>query len=119
DDARSINTYLAVGQPPRHIRHYLPIPPHITETGAHRAKPVYFCLVIQDGRPRHSGGYRRRQGRKVERPSEVIGQCIVVPFEGTLNVGLKPHDNERGILPIVADLASTDETVRRRSVGGR
>ena len=40
-------------------------------------------------------------------------------FESALKVGLKPHDNERGILPIVADLTTTDETVWRRCVGVR
>ena len=50
--------------------------------------------------------------------SEVLGQIISgVPFESALYVGLKPHDNEGGILPIVADLTTTDETAWVRSIG--
>jgi hypothetical protein len=34
-----------------------------------------------------------------------------------LKVGLKAYDNERGILPIVTDLSTTDETVGVFSIG--
>ena len=38
-------------------------------------------------------------------------------FEGALKVGFKPHDNERGILPVVADLTTTDESAWCRCIG--
>src|SRR5215831_6111551 len=48
---------------------------------------------------------------------EILAQIIGVFFESALKVGLKPHDPDRGELPIVADLATTDETVGVLSVG--
>jgi hypothetical protein len=53
---------------------------------------------------------------KIEALSQIIGR---VSFESALYVGLKPHDNEGGILPIVADLATTDESVWCRCIGER
>jgi len=42
---------------------------------------------------------------------EIIGKGILVFFDGTLEVGLKPHDPNGGDLPIVSDLTTTDEAV--------
>jgi hypothetical protein len=38
------------------------------------------------------------------------GLKLSVSLESALKVGLEPYDNQGGILPIVADLATTDET---------
>src|SRR5262249_17050769 len=104
--ARSLPIYLAVGQSPGQVAHHVPIPPHITEATTHCAEPFYFCLVIQDRRPHHSGWGKTPPPtpNSSDEPTEVTGSCAAAAFKGTLDVGLKPHDPYGGELPVVADL---------------
>jgi hypothetical protein len=112
DCARSINPYPAVGQTPGYISQHLPIPPYITNAATHCAEPVDFCLVIDDRR----SGHKTAKGRGFL-PTKITCERGAVFFDGTLEVGLKPYDNQRGILPIVADLTTTNETAWGLSVG--
>ena len=96
---------------------------YITEASAHRAEPIYLCRVARTyctWRPRRMRHAHTALGFGV-RPqykTEVLAQIINgISFESALYVGLKPHDNEGGILPIVADLATTDESVWCRCIG--
>src|SRR5215469_11423171 len=66
------------------------------------------------GRNSDAAPGRRARIKEIDDLGAKIIGCF---FESALKVGLKPHDNERGILPIVADLATTDETVRVFSIG--
>src|SRR5215469_39401 len=99
--SRTVYADPAVGQPAGHVGHHLPIPPHITETGTHRAKPIYFCLITKGARPAHKHGPTRHvDGADVCESREIIRQCCVISFKGTLKVGFKPADPNRRELPV-------------------
>jgi hypothetical protein len=74
---------LAVGEPPGDVGQHLPIPPHITEAGTHRAEPIYLCRVVRNVLVRSFS----------DEVTEGMRQSQAVSFESTLYVGLKPYDN--------------------------
>src|SRR5437868_10913862 len=115
--ARARYIYLAIGQPPGQVAHHVPIPPHITSAQTHCAEPLYFCGVIEGRSPRRSKAGGNPVTKKKRDITEITGECTVILFDGTLKVGLKPQDPNGGELPIVADLATTDETAWVHPVG--
>src|SRR5437762_3121056 len=116
DRARCVEPYLAVGQPPSHIGQHRPISPQITDAGPHCAEPIYFCRVVQSGCACRSRDCRYEWNDGWS-GTEGMGETRAVSLERTLKVSLKPHDNKWGILPVVADLTTTDESAWFRSIG--
>jgi hypothetical protein len=86
--ARARYIYLAVSQPPSHIAHHVPIPPHITSAQTRRAEPLYFCRVIQGRSPRRIKAGRNPVREKKGDSTEATGKRATVFFDGTLKVGL-------------------------------
>src|SRR5690349_24856254 len=77
DVVRSLQIYLAVGQPPGQVAHHVPISPYITGAQTHRAEPLYLCGVVRNHCP-------RRRGRPRNGAAEGIAQINAVSFESTL-----------------------------------
>src|SRR5262249_18017112 len=88
DIVRSVYLDLAIGQPPGEVGHHLPIPPHITDPGTHRAEPINLCRVVRDRCTSFAFGFRTTS--EIEALAQTIGGFS---FESALKVGLKSHDN--------------------------